>query len=243
MHLAPFSCRVPRTLPPCCGPLKNKAASLWASPTRHRSTSLQVDPKRSFVSWPLLTRLNVFFSWQFPKLCICFSLSGHDEAVTCVSIATELDLAASGSADGTAIVYTVKEGHSLFTIRPRLSTNVPGMRLSVISMAVSDERHIGRRLSNYKTTTQNRMSEQILNSLYCLRSVVLPRERSVDRGFAESGDPVSHFARHHCHHPGRFIRRQAFSAFILHQWKVFEKRKIDVGGRSSNNFRPAFAFG
>jgi len=69
-------------------------------------------------------------------------LTGHDEAVTCVSIATELDLAASGSADGTAIVYTVKEGHSLFTIRPRLSTNVPGMRLSVISMAVSDERHI-----------------------------------------------------------------------------------------------------
>ena len=69
---------------------------------------------------------------------------GHDDAVTCVSIATELDLAASGSADGTAIVYTVKEGHSLFTIRPRLSANIPGMRLSVISMALSDERHIGR---------------------------------------------------------------------------------------------------
>ena len=69
--------------------------------------------------------------------------SGHDDAVTCVAIATELDLAASGSADGTANVYTVKEGLSLFTIRPKISSEIPGLRLSVVNMAVSDERHIG----------------------------------------------------------------------------------------------------
>ena len=65
----------------------------------------------------------------------------------CVSIATELDLAASGSVDGTAIVFTVKEGLSLFTIRPKINSEVPGWRISVIDMVISDERHLGKKQS------------------------------------------------------------------------------------------------
>ena len=50
-------------------------------------------------------------------------LSGHDKPVTCVAISTELDMAASGSEDGTVNVYTIKEGQYMRTISPRNSSN------------------------------------------------------------------------------------------------------------------------
>ena len=37
-------------------------------------------------------------------------LSGHDKSVSCVALSTELDMAVSGSDDGSINVYTVKEG-------------------------------------------------------------------------------------------------------------------------------------
>ena len=45
-------------------------------------------------------------------------LSGHDEAVSCVALSTELDMAVSGSEDGTVNVYTIKEGQYIRTIVP-----------------------------------------------------------------------------------------------------------------------------
>ncbi|KAM9783238.1 neurobeachin-like protein 2 [Neosynchiropus ocellatus] len=45
-------------------------------------------------------------------------LCGHDQEVTCVAISTELDMAVSGSKDGTVIVHTVRRGLFLRTLRP-----------------------------------------------------------------------------------------------------------------------------
>ncbi|KAM6967984.1 neurobeachin-like protein 2 [Aplochiton taeniatus] len=45
-------------------------------------------------------------------------LCGHDQEVTCVAISTELDMAVSGSKDGTIIVHSVRRGHFLRSLRP-----------------------------------------------------------------------------------------------------------------------------
>ncbi|XP_060726425.1 neurobeachin-like protein 2 isoform X5 [Tachysurus vachellii] len=45
-------------------------------------------------------------------------LCGHDAEVTCVSISTELDMAISGSKDGTVIMHSVRRGQYLRTLRP-----------------------------------------------------------------------------------------------------------------------------
>ena len=45
-------------------------------------------------------------------------LSGHDKAISCVALSTELDMAVSGSEDGTINVYTIKEGQYIRTIVP-----------------------------------------------------------------------------------------------------------------------------
>ncbi|KAJ8004840.1 hypothetical protein DPEC_G00140480 [Dallia pectoralis] len=45
-------------------------------------------------------------------------LCGHDQEVTCVAISTELDMAVSGSKDGTLIVHSVRRGQFLRTLRP-----------------------------------------------------------------------------------------------------------------------------
>ncbi len=44
-------------------------------------------------------------------------LAGHDKAVRCVALCCELDMAASGSEDGTVNIYTIKEGQFLRTLR------------------------------------------------------------------------------------------------------------------------------
>jgi WD40 repeat protein len=45
-------------------------------------------------------------------------LCGHDKSVSCVALSVDLDLAVSGSEDGTVNVYTVKEGYYLRTLIP-----------------------------------------------------------------------------------------------------------------------------
>jgi len=45
-------------------------------------------------------------------------LSGHDRAVSCVAISTELDMAASGSEDGSINIYTVRDGMYVLSIFP-----------------------------------------------------------------------------------------------------------------------------
>ncbi|XP_013384976.1 neurobeachin-like protein 1 [Lingula anatina] len=45
-------------------------------------------------------------------------LYGHDKEVTCIAISVELDMAVSGSKDGTIIVHTVRKGMYMHTLRP-----------------------------------------------------------------------------------------------------------------------------
>uniref|UniRef100_A0A671LZW7 Neurobeachin-like protein 2 n=1 Tax=Sinocyclocheilus anshuiensis TaxID=1608454 RepID=A0A671LZW7_9TELE len=45
-------------------------------------------------------------------------LCGHDQEVACVAISTELDMAISGSKDGTVIMHSVRRGQYLRTLRP-----------------------------------------------------------------------------------------------------------------------------
>lgn len=45
-------------------------------------------------------------------------LAGHDKSVKCVALSAELDMAASGSEDGTVNVYSIKEGQFLRTLKP-----------------------------------------------------------------------------------------------------------------------------
>lgn len=52
-------------------------------------------------------------------------LYGHDDAVNCVAVLAELDLIASGSDDGTVILYTLREGQYVQSITTR-SRMYPG---------------------------------------------------------------------------------------------------------------------
>ncbi|XP_012928018.1 neurobeachin-like protein 2 isoform X2 [Heterocephalus glaber] len=45
-------------------------------------------------------------------------LYGHEAAVSCVAISTELDMAVSGSEDGTVIIHTVRRGQFVAALRP-----------------------------------------------------------------------------------------------------------------------------
>ena len=45
-------------------------------------------------------------------------LFGHNDAVTCVAASAELDLVASGGADGIVLLHTLRTGRHLRTVRP-----------------------------------------------------------------------------------------------------------------------------
>ncbi|KAM9352743.1 neurobeachin-like protein 2 [Symphorus nematophorus] len=66
-------------------------------------------------------------------------LCGHDQEVTCVAISTELDMAVSGSKDGTVIVHTVRRGQFLRTLRPPGESCVPAQ---ISQLQVGMEGHI-----------------------------------------------------------------------------------------------------
>ncbi|XP_018596219.2 neurobeachin-like protein 2 isoform X1 [Scleropages formosus] len=66
-------------------------------------------------------------------------LCGHDQEVTCVAISTELDMAVSGSKDGTLIVHSVRRGQFLHTLRPPCESCLPSR---VTELQVGMEGHI-----------------------------------------------------------------------------------------------------
>ncbi|XP_036071922.1 neurobeachin-like protein 2 isoform X9 [Oryzias melastigma] len=66
-------------------------------------------------------------------------LSGHDQEVTCVAISTELDMAVSGSKDGTVIVHTIRRGQFLRTLQPPSDSCVP---MQISQLQVGMEGHI-----------------------------------------------------------------------------------------------------
>ncbi|XP_059585234.1 neurobeachin-like protein 2 isoform X1 [Alligator mississippiensis] len=52
-------------------------------------------------------------------------LYGHDNEVTCVTISTELDMAVSGSKDGTIIIHTIRRGLFMRSIKPPCESTLP----------------------------------------------------------------------------------------------------------------------
>ncbi|XP_030639127.1 LOW QUALITY PROTEIN: neurobeachin-like protein 2 [Chanos chanos] len=79
-------------------------------------------------------------------------LCGHDQEVTCVAISTELDMAVSGSKDGTLIVHSVRRGQFLRTLRPvcesclpvRISALQVGMEGHIVAQTAMEGRPAGR---------------------------------------------------------------------------------------------------
>jgi len=66
-------------------------------------------------------------------------LYGHDAEVMCVGISVELDMAVSGSRDGTVIIHTVRKGFYVRTLQPVYD---PGWDLSIDQLALSTMGHI-----------------------------------------------------------------------------------------------------
>ncbi|XP_072572045.1 neurobeachin-like protein 2 isoform X2 [Paramormyrops kingsleyae] len=66
-------------------------------------------------------------------------LCGHDQEVTCVAISTELDMAVSGSKDGTLIIHSVRRGQFLRTLHPPCEGCLPSR---VTEVQVGMEGHI-----------------------------------------------------------------------------------------------------
>ncbi|XP_034461449.1 neurobeachin-like protein 1 isoform X1 [Hippoglossus hippoglossus] len=66
-------------------------------------------------------------------------LYGHTDEVVSVSISTELDMAVSGSRDGTVIIHTVRRGQYMRCLRPPCESSLP---LSILHLAVSWEGHL-----------------------------------------------------------------------------------------------------
>uniref|UniRef100_A0A8B9KMW8 Neurobeachin-like protein 2 n=1 Tax=Astyanax mexicanus TaxID=7994 RepID=A0A8B9KMW8_ASTMX len=79
-------------------------------------------------------------------------LCGHDQEVTCVSISTELDMAVSGSKDGTVIMHSVRRGQYLRTLRPpcesfysaRVAQLQVGMEGHMVAQTVMEGRTAGK---------------------------------------------------------------------------------------------------
>ncbi|XP_072228514.1 neurobeachin-like protein 1 isoform X2 [Leuresthes tenuis] len=66
-------------------------------------------------------------------------LYGHTDEVVSVGISTELDMAVSGSRDGTVIIHTVRRGQYMRCLRPPCDSSLP---LSILHLAVSWEGHL-----------------------------------------------------------------------------------------------------
>ncbi|XP_034030839.1 neurobeachin-like protein 2 isoform X2 [Thalassophryne amazonica] len=66
-------------------------------------------------------------------------LYGHDQEVTCVAISTELDMAVSGSKDGTVIVHTIRRGQFLRSLHSPEDSCVPAQ---ISRLQVGLEGHI-----------------------------------------------------------------------------------------------------
>lgn len=67
------------------------------------------------------------------------TLLGHDLPVTCVAIATELDMAVSGSQDGTVNVYSIHQGLLVHCLTPLGCVSPPSI---ITFMAISFQGHI-----------------------------------------------------------------------------------------------------
>ncbi|XP_072858872.2 neurobeachin-like protein 2 isoform X3 [Pogona vitticeps] len=100
-------------------------------------------------------------------------LYGHDEEVTCVAISTELDMAVSGSKDGTIIVHTIRRGQFMKSLKPPGESSLP---VTIANLAVGHEGQIV-----VQTTVEGRASLKVCPSPL-LRQRQAPLLPSAGRG-------------------------------------------------------------
>ncbi|XP_058412923.1 neurobeachin-like protein 2 isoform X2 [Diceros bicornis minor] len=84
-------------------------------------------------------------------------LYGHEAAVSCVAISTELDMAVSGSEDGTVIIHTVRRGQFVAALQPPGAT-LPG---PVSHLALGSEGQIV-----VQSSARERLGAQVTYSLH-----------------------------------------------------------------------------
>ncbi|XP_070436866.1 neurobeachin-like protein 1 isoform X1 [Equus przewalskii] len=104
-------------------------------------------------------------------------LYGHTDEVLSVGISTELDMAVSGSRDGTVIIHTIQKGQYMRTLRPPCESS---LLLTVPSLAISWEGHVVIYSSIEEKTTlkdKNALHVFSVNGKY-LRSQVLKEQVS-----------------------------------------------------------------
>lgn len=63
-------------------------------------------------------------------------LYGHDKPVSCVGLSMSLDMAVSGSLDGTVNIHTIKEGQYIRTLEP------PGVDRIITQLSLSYQGHV-----------------------------------------------------------------------------------------------------
>ncbi|XP_058888101.1 neurobeachin-like protein 1 isoform X1 [Acipenser ruthenus] len=66
-------------------------------------------------------------------------LYGHTDEITSVTISTELDMAVSGSRDGTVIIHTIRRGQYMRSLKPPCESSLP---VTILHLAISWEGHI-----------------------------------------------------------------------------------------------------
>ncbi|XP_006862088.1 PREDICTED: neurobeachin-like protein 1 [Chrysochloris asiatica] len=104
-------------------------------------------------------------------------LYGHTNEVLSVAISTELDMAVSGSRDGTVIIHTIQKGQYMRTLRPPCESS---LLLTIPNLAISWEGHIVIYSSIEEKTTfkdKNILHLFSINGKY-LRSQILKEQVS-----------------------------------------------------------------
>uniref|UniRef100_A0A8C7DXS6 Neurobeachin-like protein 2 n=1 Tax=Naja naja TaxID=35670 RepID=A0A8C7DXS6_NAJNA len=66
-------------------------------------------------------------------------LYGHEDEVTCVGISTELDMAVSGSKDGSILVHTIRRGQFIKSLKPPCESSLP---VTISNLVVGHEGQI-----------------------------------------------------------------------------------------------------
>uniref|UniRef100_G1P9B6 Neurobeachin like 1 n=1 Tax=Myotis lucifugus TaxID=59463 RepID=G1P9B6_MYOLU len=104
-------------------------------------------------------------------------LYGHTDEVLSVGISTELDMAVSGSRDGTVLIHTIQKGQYLRTLRPPCESS---LLLTIPNLAISWEGHIVIYSSTEEKTTLKDKNALHLFSVNgkCLGSQVLKEQVS-----------------------------------------------------------------
>ncbi|XP_064474844.1 neurobeachin-like protein 1 [Ornithodoros turicata] len=81
-------------------------------------------------------------------------LCGHDSEVACVAVLTELDMAISGSKDGTVNVHSIRDGHFLHTLQLPCTMGQPHAAVALLAVSHLGYICVHSRPQNTSTTTK-----------------------------------------------------------------------------------------